>query len=155
MIFLLVCSYTTTAQSIKRSTICSFGSSSFVGTRTLRQSVGQPSNTASETSLDLTLRQGFQQPLNSGVQYFEKENCNLSIYPNPSIDGIISFSTGLTTDLEFKISVFDSQGAIVHMSQLTPTQNNMNLNFLSPGLYTVIAETANTETCSNKLIIVK
>ena len=67
-LLILVFSFKLNAQGIKRSTICSFGSSSVINGQTLLQSVDQPSNTTTSSTLNLTLRQGFQQPLNNSGQ---------------------------------------------------------------------------------------
>ena len=155
VILILVFSFKLNAQGIKRSTICSFGSSSVINGQILRQSVGQPSNTTTSSVPNLTLRQGFQQPLNNSGQSKAVSECNISVYPNPSKADKISFLTDSLPDSKLKISVFNTHGATVYSFNSLVTQNSMDLSFLAPGLYTVFAKNSNAKTCSTKLIIVK
>jgi hypothetical protein len=154
-LLILVFSFKLNAQGIKRSTICSFGSSSVINGQTLRQSVGQPSNTTTSSTPNLTLRQGFQQPSNNSGQSKAVSECNISVYPNPSKADKVSFLTDSLPDSKLKISVFNAQGAIVYSFNSFSTQNSMDLSLLASGLYTVFAKSSNAETCSTKLIIVR
>ena len=154
-LLILVFSFKFNAQGIKRSTICSFGSSSVINGQTLRQSVGQPSNTTTSSTPNLTLRQGFQQPLNKLGQPKVMRDCKLNVYPNPTKADKISFLTDFEPNALSKISVFNAQGANVYSFNSLSNQNSMDLSLLAPGLYTVFAKSSNAETCSTKLIIVR
>ena len=143
------------AQSIKRSTICSFGNSSNISNQIFSQSVGQPSNTKTSSLTDLTLRQGFQQPLSQNENKIVIKNCDISVYPNPLKSDVVSIETHSTLNSELKISVFNAQGASVYSYNSLLVQSSINLSFLAPGTYTVFAENSINEMCSTKLIIVR
>ena len=58
------------AQSIKRSVICSFGSSNSISNTHLSSTLGQPSNIGTISDVSNYIRQGFQQPLNNQITIY-------------------------------------------------------------------------------------
>lgn len=73
------------SQQIIRSTLSSFGSSMTKDGITLKQTIGQPSNTTTITSDFGTIRQGFQQPIDQKSIEQARKPINFSVYPNPAV----------------------------------------------------------------------
>lgn len=140
------------AQSIKRNTLSSFGSSTSLTGQTLSQSVGQPSNVTSSSSSNLTIRQGFQQPVNK-IVYDETEKCNISVFPNPSYDGLVEIKSDNNFNNINKYYIHNAAGSLVYNSVLNNNQTDMNLRFLAPGLYIIVFENDENLNCNTKLII--
>jgi hypothetical protein len=94
------------AQSIGRSTMGSFGGSSTNGTTTIQSTGGQGSSTETGVSGSTTLRQGFIQP----VSFQEiSDEIGVNLYPNPT-NGVFSFETSLDQNDAYSFSLTDENG---------------------------------------------
>jgi hypothetical protein len=152
IIFLLVFSNVAKAQGIKRNTLSAFGGSTNLGGQVLSQSVGQPANTTTSTSTNLTIRQGFQQPISKPI-YNDPVNCSINVFPNPSLDGLIEIKADESFNNINKYLIHDARGALVHNALLDADKTNLNLRFLTPGLYIIVFQNDENLTCNTKLII--
>ncbi|MCB0762864.1 MAG: lamin tail domain-containing protein [Flavobacteriales bacterium] len=76
----------------------------------------------------------------------------LSVFPNPSNDGIITVSAD---DQLKQITVFDIRGNQVFTTELSAAQRSkqLSLNHLPNGSYVILAETRNGEVIRNKFVI--
>ena len=134
----LLCYSIGNAQSIKRSVICSFGSSNSNATTNISTTLGQPSNIGSVTDGFSYIRQGFQQPLGC-------VGGPISVTTNPTIcdgDSIVVgssvyFLSGLYSDTLLTLAGCDSiiiTNLSVNQQANTGTANplsliNLTLNF--------------------------
>ena len=98
------------SQTITRSSIGTFGSTTNNDGITIQQSVGQPSLVNNEINEEGTgLRQGFQQPI-----YFEIESneLNATLYPNPN-NGQFSFQAELEESVSYTYELYDQNGKLL------------------------------------------
>ena len=82
--FLLCGNFTSTGQSIVRSSLSCLGSSYSGEGYLMRQTIGQPSNTAVSRNGLCVLRQGFQQPLTASATEITNNPLVFSLNPNPA-----------------------------------------------------------------------
>ena len=78
------------AQSIKRQSVSSYGSSSITENVLISQTAGQSFNT-DVSLIGVTVSQGFQQPITYSVKDISTpaiQNLNISIYPNPTRNSV-------------------------------------------------------------------
>ena len=81
------------------------------------------------------------------------KNKNISIYPNPSKDGVFSIKFNNTAAKDVKVAIVDMAGRIVYQTSGTANNNTLNINSkLSKGNYIVKVTTGSAVT-TEKLII--
>ena len=151
ILFLVNISY---AQEIIRENIGSGGASKTINNIHFNQSIGQQSAVNGTVSNnDITLRQGFQQP----VFRVEKNNLtditelDLVIYPNP-----FRYDIGVKFDQEptekIYVLVFDSRGRLIKKLDFDPLiEITIPCKELSTGSYLLNIKTANKQ-CSANII---
>ncbi len=74
---------------------------------------------------------------------------NISIYPNPS-NGQVNLV--IPSDVQVDMSIIDVNGKLVHQSRMNGGVNQVNLDFLSNGMYTVMVKT-DKQMVSKRLVI--
>tara|TARA_B100001142_G_C14293403_1_gene639874 strand:- start:1231 stop:1710 length:480 start_codon:yes stop_codon:yes gene_type:complete len=149
ILFLVNISY---AQEIIRENIGSGGASKTINNIHFNQSIGQQSAVNGTVSNnDITLRQGFQQP----VFRVEKNNLtditelDLVIYPNP-----FRYDIGVKFDQEptekIYVLVFDSRGRLIKKLDFDPLiEITIPCKELSTGSYLLNIKTANKQYSAN------
>lgn len=145
-------SLVSSGQTLKRSTISSFGSSqTFAGYGvTIQSSVGQSSITAKGASEKYALHCGFLQ----GLKSIAPSLIEVSIYPNPTtnyfvIDGDVSVFT--------ELKLFDSFGKLVYaVDSKDQIHRRIDISGLSPGMYSLfLGNKYNSVMSISKLIILR
>ena len=137
LLFLLVILFTGSnivAQSITRSSLNSFGGVAVNGSLKLSQSIGQSSNVKVFKNNNISLFQGFQQPLRKSISKSSK--LNIRLFPNPSQNNFtISFEDSNTR--LFSYYIYDSQGRVCQLEKNRSSENiELNQN-LKAGAYTI------------------
>lgn len=143
--------YNVNAQSIKRSSINSFGSIALNGGLKLSQSVGQSSAVQIKSNNKIQLRQGFQQAINLSY-YNSRSSLDINVYPNPTQNNInISFDNDRQSI--FSYYLYDSQGRICQFEEENKSKNIQLKNNLTPGVYTIRVLVENKVGVSSLIII--
>ena len=136
---------------LMRSTLGMNGTSKTIttstGTYLFRQSIGQASVIGTYTKNNYTIRQGFQQPLNSGkkVQPVLENTLNANLYPNPFQQMLTILFDEATNDDLFVV-IYNLSGKLV-FSQIYPASQKLNipLNDLTKGNYVLNVRTENKQ----------
>ena len=139
-------------QTILRSSINCLGNSSQNENILFRQSVGQPSNTTTFAN-GITLRQGFQQPINLSVNIFQTEKINISLYPNPA-----TIQTTLiieSTEVGYTVRISALTGTTIQEFITNSAQSKINCTDLTAGIYIISVLKDNILYAATKLIITK
>lgn len=151
--FFLFFSCQLSAQSIKRSTLSSTGSTITTENVYLSSSTGQSSITGTQTSSDSKIHQGFQQPLqltNGSVSKL----IDLEIYPNPNT-GSFYLNTSLPEDTDYSFVLFDMNGKqVTEGSAISGNRKLVELpNGAESGTYHIHILTTEKLAGSTKIIV--
>lgn len=117
-----------------------------------QQTVGQESIIGVNLGKQLSLRQGFIQPLKGKTVSAKSSNeLEMTISPNPFSDNItLTFSDAISDVIIVRI--YNSHGQIAHNQTYSPTQKiNLDLGNLTQGLY-IARVSSNGKQSSLKLI---
>ena len=142
------------SQSIKRQSVNSSGGSTYVDGKNLKQSAGQPSNTAEFKGEKITFRQGFQQSPIIFSKIKTSESCNLSLYPNP----IISEATLLVPlkTKSYSIWICDMMGKVIYFEKnITIDKVALSAIDFTPGEYFIKVTYEDGNCCSIKFIVIQ
>ena len=143
--------YSSSGQSIIRSTLSSIGTAVSEEGLILRQTIGQPSNTFIFINGEVTIRQGFQQAI-SGVNYYQPNNAlDFTLYPNPAKDHTrIEFSEELK---DYTLTIYNLTGMpLASFTGQTLQSRSLDLKSYPEGIY-IIKISAGKRTGSRKLIL--
>ncbi len=158
----LLATFSAAGQKIARSTLSSFGSTSFNADNgvLIRHTVGQPPGTeVFATEQHGILRQGFQQPIDhpsvtsSPLPFFDGHpgKFGFSMFPNPArdqVDIVMSDEVG-----SFEIQITDIHGKrVYHQKDFISSPVTVNLRMLRSGVYFITVISGN-ERSTRKLII--
>lgn len=140
------------SQSLKRETIGALGTTQFGESYYVKQTIGQPSNTQRFEKPGIVLRQGFQQPENTGQRLKECDACGLQVSPNP-----LESQSNLTIPLNtatYGLSIGDLQGRLVFKKEgLNQTELILTQQSLAAGTYLIQVVYTDGCYCSTKLIV--
>lgn len=142
------------AQSLKRQSLSSIGSSIDKNGYFIRQTIGQASNTQIFTGQNYSLRQGFQQPQSLSNGKTKDVPCSVSLYPNPAhSNSDINIDLGsIVQNYDFYIT--DMEGKILLKEfNLTQDRFKLKLPLLSQGVYLLIIRYNTGKTCTSKFTI--
>jgi len=140
------------AQTLKREVIGSVGGTSLGEGYSIKSTIGQPSNTMRFSGQDASLRQGFQQPVDSKSKVKPCKDCEVSLSPNPIVDrGIITIPFSSSS---YDLILFDLAGRIIfeRKSQINSTQE-ITSQQLSSGQYLAVINYSNGCSCSQKIVV--
>jgi hypothetical protein len=145
------------AQSIKRQTISSYGSSAVISENvTISQTAGQSYNTIANHS-NGTVAQGFQQPVSFSVEELKSNvetNLNITVYPNPASQSITLDSKDPIA--QSMIQVTDINGRIFKTEKVSNLkQHTINCTTWVNGIYLITIRDASNNSKSIRLIISK
>ena len=150
LLFALIFSFYSNAQSLSREVIGAGGGTYHGENRIIRQTIGQPSSTTVETEEDFTLRQGFQQPLSFSFYNTEME-CDFILSPNPST-GI--FSVDLPMEYgKGTLNVIAMDGKQLFKEEINTGITEHRLSELSSGVYLVRLVTEEGYICEKRAVI--
>ncbi len=150
----LFCAVTSSfAQKIIRSSMSSFGNVVNENGKIYRQTVGQPSNTSVFSNDKTSLRQGFQQPVQSPISNSANEKeCTLYLSSNPAS---ITVSIRIAEEIgENQISVFDMLGKLHFTVNVNAPNYEMDLSKLPRGVYLINVVSKSGYHCNQKLIVI-
>ena len=159
MIFLLILfgnfSVIVEAQSIRRETISSFGSSGMINGIPILQTAGQPFST--DTYLDGTMgiNPGFQQAISSGKKLDIKNlTHSIGVYPNPATDYIRFIPS---KSLKGTLKITDANGKIIYSAVVPEFKDyRVQCENWTGGLYAIIIIEEDTKICfTSKIIVTK
>lgn len=144
------------AQSIKRQSISSYGSSTILENVLIGQTAGQSFNTM-VSSGGSTILQGFQQPQTFVVEEIvspSSKNLEVSVYPNPA-DRMITIESKIEIEQSY-IQVTDVTGKKI-FSEKVPALQTHQINCLSwgSGAYYITISDSRQYSKTMKLIISK
>lgn len=144
--------FSLTAQSLIRQSLSCLGSSYSTDGVLLRQTIGQPSNTFTFNGEGISLRQGFQQPLNlTEIKLDNELIVDLRIYPNPFTDYFNILIIGNYSDYQLEIT--DITGRITKtITILNNYEQQIICNTWKPGMYFVNVLNKEKITTSFKII---
>ncbi len=118
-----------------------------------RHSIGQKSVIGTFTNGKYTIRQGFQQPLNSGkkVQILPENQLNAKLYPNPFQQSLnVSFDEKISNDLI--VVIYNLPGKVLFLKKYPASQRLiLPLGYLTKGNY-ILKITADNKQLLAKLI---
>lgn len=138
------------AQSLERQTISSTGSSIFSEGTLIRQTIGQPYNTSTNYSNNITYRPGFQQPIFKTT--IIRNNLSLKVFPNPAAEYLTIESSSLIKNAT--ITIIDNAGKLVFTDKLELLDKyQLNCSIFANGAYFVSVYDDNGKYFSAKLII--
>jgi len=83
----------------------------------------------------------------------DKNISSVEIYPNPS-NGLVTLNLSKNADLKAKLEVYNLMGEIVYNTTINKDNTNLDLSFLSKGIYYLSLKTINT-TITKKITLVK
>lgn len=155
VIIFYFCTFNCDAQSIRRQSIASAGSSSLIDGISIQQTIGQSYFTSAYYDNESGLRPGFQQfsflrvtPLNSFA------NLNLKVYPNPATNYIIIESEDVINNVSVQVNDLSGKRVINEkMAQLKTI--TIDCTTWSNGCYFIALYDENNNRYSSKLIITK
>jgi len=110
-----------------RSTLGISGASNSISVKNetfiVSQSVGQASVIGTYTKKDYTIRQGFQQPLNSSILIGQHSNkvLNATVYPNP-FQHSVNIAINEKVSSEIYVQLFDIKGSKVYNKEYPESQ---------------------------------
>jgi hypothetical protein len=136
-------------QSIKRETISPTGNSSSNNGTTLLQTVGQPYQTHTQQSENISFRPGFQQSI------FKTElissTINVNLFPNPAVFSF--FIECSETLFEVTLSVYDAAGKLVYSEYIKElNKQEVNCKTWANGTYVINLTDKKGNFISTKLI---
>lgn len=139
-VLLLILAYTnSSAQSVKRQSISSYGSVYAADKLNVSQTAGQSYNTTSSSEKKEAILQGFQQPntfLIEEVTSDIPQELNLIVYPNPA-----TYSVTLKSDTEMEqslIQVTDISGKQIYTEKVSNmSQHSINCEMWTNGIYLI------------------
>lgn len=144
------------AQSIKRQSIASNGSSALIDGVSVQQTIGQPYFTAGFYNDEFSIHPGFQQSnLLMNVELINSTfDLRLNIYPNPAV-----YSVNIVSDIiinNASLQVTDISGKLILNEKIAKLKNyQINCETWQNGLYTITISDAKNNKYSSKLIITK
>ena len=157
--FLLVCfliiNLCLFSQSIKRQSLNSAGNTGYGDGFYLKQTTGQSSNTNQVKDSQITLRQGFQQPVIDFAKLKPCATCELSVFPNP-----LNEKSVLHIPLKSKtysVWICDALGKVIYFEKNLSTEN-INLysySFTTDATYLIRVLYEDGCNCVIKLIVSK
>ena len=135
LLFGLLLSINLCSQSIERELISGGGTSFTSSTGTMSWSLGEPI-IATHSSGIAQLLQGFQQPPSSTIALLESQlNLSITAYPNPT-SGKVQLS-GLSSEKETEVIVYNSLGQRLSRFTMEPLKNQFDIGELPDGLYVI------------------
>ncbi len=146
----MLCSLSSTGQTLKRESMGCVGGTSFGGGISLKQTVGQASNTEVFTGSAVTLRQGFQQP--EGMYPGPGAvSCGLQLYPNPVItEAVLQIPLNTNT---YSLIISDLLGRIIFKKDGMNTETyTLTVASLPLSQYIIQVIYSDGSRCSTKLI---
>ena len=145
------------AQTVKRQSIGSIGSSSYSKNMIVHQSIGQVYQTNMIKSENLEVIQGFIQPVNyhlSKVQSQVIPNISVSVFPNPA-SNLIAFNTDDVLE-NVSVTLYDQTGRVVFYELINNLSSyNFNCQSLPNGMYIIDLKADSVEIKKIKLIVTK
>ena len=149
--------YNSSAQSVKRECISSYGSVTLVENISIMQTGGQSYYTTSSSETQLSILQGFQQPNTFSIEEINPislKSLNVSVFPNPA-----SYTINIQSTEEIAqsyIQVVDINGKYVFLEKiLNLSQHNINCESWTSGVYFITIRDSEQNSKSLKLIINK
>lgn len=140
------------AQTLKREVLGSVGGTSFGEGYSIKSTIGQPSNTMRFSGQDVSLRQGFQQPVDSKIKIKPCRDCDISISPNPITD--IGTITIPMSSPSYDLILFDLVGRVIfERKSQKNTSQDITSQQLSSGQYLAVINYSNGCSCSQKIIV--
>lgn len=155
ILFTLMFSQISLAQSVKRQSIGSYGTSGVTNSTISGQTVGQPYATNSYNSDVISLTPGFQQPVS-----YNRDRPNpvleiiaLKVFPNPAIHNFTIKSQELLENVEIQVS--DINGRLILNDQLSKlTSHSINCSTWQSSMYFITVASEDLQfRYSTKLII--
>lgn len=145
------------SQSVKRQSINSWGNSTYVDGKSLKQTAGQPSNTAEFKGEKITFRQGFQQIQSHNTVSKTKateSSCQLSLYPNPIVSEALLIVPLKTKS--YSIWIYDMLGKVIYSDKNISIEKTtlQSKDFIS-GEYFVKVLYEDGNSCSIKFIVIQ
>lgn len=123
---LSILALSTNAQSISRSSICSYGSVAKAGSHSLSATLGQTS-AATFSAANHFLTQGFEQPRLLNVGFVELiSSSEVKVYPVPSYDRVTVELQGKKLD-DFQIMMVDMSGKTINPQLLFEERQGANI----------------------------
>ena len=102
------------------------------GTHSVAWTIGEVlTTTMTSTSNEIT--QGFHQANLYVTEVVSYDKLNIEVYPNPARDVI-----NIVSDLPSKMSIFNAQGKLIDIIDITDISTSMNLSYLSRGSYLLV-----------------
>lgn len=149
-LFLISVFSSSNAQSLTRQTTASSGNYVLSDGTLIQQTIGQPYNTETFYSEEISYRPGFQQPVFGIVQL--KSDISLKIFPNPAANYVTIEALEIVDDVA--LSLIDNLGKLIlseHIAQLK--SHRLDCTNLANGPYFINVTNPENKTFSAKLII--
>jgi hypothetical protein len=140
------------AQTVMPQVVSSSGGSGQNAQGSLDWTIGE-AVTATVSSGNSTLTQGFQQPILTLITSQNENNflADVLVYPNPTADFVtLKFEQGTSSHFNFKI--FDMAGKLVNEGRATNTNPNISFQGLASGQYTMSLIHQNNKTQNISII---
>lgn len=155
MILTLFLSSVGYAQSIKRQSINTTGTSVHQSNHIVQQTVGQPYNTEVSNHTDFSIRPGFIQSSTMRIEALENNTViAINIFPNPAVQQVTLRAEDLIENVS--ISVHDAMGKTIHIDKLTEMNEYViNCSTWTNGTYYITTITEDGRKNNAKLIISK
>jgi len=143
------------AQTIKRQSIGSYGSSTLSEGVLIRQTIGQPYFTAGYYGDEMGIRPGFQQPPNFSLVLINSTfNFSLDVYPNPAAYSVTIESSDVINNA--LLQVVDMNGKQILNEKVAELKSYLiNCELWSSGFYFITLYDEQQNKYSSKLIITK
>lgn len=141
------------AQSIKRQSIASNGSSALIDGISIQQTIGQSYFTAGYYDNETGLRPGFQQFSKFRLKSIQSTYLNLNVYPNPAAYSVTIQSEDIIKDVLLQVT--DLQGKLIFTETIAELATyHINCESWQNGIYFITLCNKKNK-YSSKLIITK
>jgi hypothetical protein len=90
----------------------------------------------------------------SGLGEVEGINDHLSLFPNP-VSAKLNVSWNGQLDENTELSIYDSQGRIIHIQKITAATSDIDMRNSNDGIYTVIMKNSKGQSESKRIVILR
>ena len=154
VLFIVLNSNQLNAQSVKRQSINSLGSSGKIGSISIHQSVGQSYSTKGSYDSKTGIRPGFQQPESFFLESVENEKMRLDVYPNPAAYSLTISNDELIKDAS--LVIIDLNGKVITNTNFSEFKSHtINCSDWANGSYFITLKSNEVEFYTSTLIISK
>ncbi|TLX72603.1 T9SS type A sorting domain-containing protein [Labilibacter sediminis] len=154
-VMLFCLAHKTSAQSIARQSITSYGATKTVGNSSISQTVGQPYST--KASNGNTVMQGFQQSLSIKIEKVTPEpieELEIRVYPNPANYSIFIETVDVIEG--GSVMITNAQGNVIYQQRLPENiKHELNCSAWSPGIYILKVYNSSNKQTIKKIVISK